>query len=337
MSRTRASSPAELALIEPLSAARRVLITTHVRPDGDALGTTAALSRGLRANGIDSTCLLLSDLPAKYAFLYDGVPHHVAPDGGLNGLRLDDFDALLVADTGTWSQLPGLKEAVTAWAKPKLVLDHHRTQQDWATAKLVDVTAASATELAADFLDAWGVPLDPSIATCLYAGLVTDTGWFQYSSVTARTFRLAARLRDAGADHDGLYERIYQSESAGKVFFHARGLATLALDGGGRVASMQVGPADRAAAGAGDGASEGLVNVPLQIAGVEASALFNAPDDAGPVRVSVRTKGELDAAAFAQRYGGGGHARAAGLRVEGPVERVRRDVVAAMVEALGPV
>src|SRR5918999_4591423 len=126
--------------IDALSRCKRVLITTHVRPDGDALGTTAALSLGMRAKGIESEVLLLSHLPTKYSFIFreHGIVHTDVEKGWPEpAFDFDRFDAILVADTGTWSQLPGLEERIAKWPKPKLVLDHHLTQQDWADVKLV--------------------------------------------------------------------------------------------------------------------------------------------------------------------------------------------------------
>src|SRR4051812_45108742 len=145
--------------IEVLARAKRALVTTHVRPDGDALGSTAALVLGLRQREIDAEVLLLSHLPRKYAFVYleNQIRHHDAEAGWPEGLSLDAFDAFVVVDTGTWSQLPGLKEKVLAYAKPKVVIDHHLTQEDWADVKLVVTEAAAAAEIVAELLESWDV------------------------------------------------------------------------------------------------------------------------------------------------------------------------------------
>ena len=322
-------------LIDALSQSRKILLTTHARPDGDALGTTAAMSLGLRQKGIAATCLLLSKLPKKYAFLYDGIDHRET-DGGLGDLKLDDFDALLVCDTGTWSQLPGLEEPVSNWAKPKLILDHHLTQQDWADVKLVDTTAAAAAEVAGGVLERWGVTLDATMATALYAGLVADTGWFQFSNTTPRTLRLAADLLDAGADHEGVYLRLYQNERPQRLALQTRGMQSLQLSAGDRLATMALAKADFAETGASVNDTEALVNQPLQIADVRVSLLFTDPPEGGPIRVSLRSKGQVDVAAFAQTFGGGGHARAAGLKVDATLDEARRRVTEAMADALGP-
>src|SRR5438067_2311422 len=123
------------AIINVLSRCKRVLVTTHVRPDGDALGSVAAMVMGLRKVGLAAEVLLLSHLPTKYAFIFkdNGIVHHDMEKGWPAKFPFEQFDALLVMDTGTWSQLPGLKERIADWNVPKIVVDHHLTQEDWAS------------------------------------------------------------------------------------------------------------------------------------------------------------------------------------------------------------
>jgi phosphoesterase RecJ-like protein len=324
-------------MIDELSRHRRVLITTHVRPDGDALGSTAALALGLKKQGIASEVLLLSHLPRKYAFAFqeNGVAHHDAEQGWPAGLRLDDFDALVVADTGTWSQLPGLRERVERWDRPKLVIDHHLTQEDWATRKLVVTEAAAAAEIVAELLDRWGVPLDSAVASALYLGVASDTGWFQFSNTRPDTMRLAARLMEAGVDTDRMYQLLYQNERAERVALQSHALQSLELLADGRLAVMRIRRADFEQTKAKVPDTENLINVPLQIRTVQVSLLFVEPPEGGPVRVSLRSKGQVDVARFAEAFGGGGHARASGLKVDGPFEQVHDAVVDAMVQRLG--
>ena len=158
--------------IDVLSASRRVLVTTHVRPDGDALGTVAATVLGMRKAGISAEVLLLSHLPRKYQFVFDEnqIVYHDAEQGWPASLTMSGFDALLVMDTGTWSQLPGLREQVEKWAGKKLVVDHHLTQEDWADVKLVVTEAAAAGEIAAELLDVWQIEFDQPIAAALVSG-----------------------------------------------------------------------------------------------------------------------------------------------------------------------
>jgi len=323
-------------MIDALSRCKRVLVTTHVRPDGDALGSTAAMVLGLRAQGIDATVLLLRHLPGKYAFAYTdlGVPHVDAEQGWPEHLDLSAFDALLVVDTGTWSQLPGLKDRLATFAGAKLVIDHHLTQEDWATAKLVDTSAPAAGEIVAGLLAAWSVPLTPAIATALFLAIVSDTGWFQFSSTRPSTLRLAADLMEVGVDTDALQQRIYQNERPQRLALHLRVQQSMQLLADGRVAVMRATADDFRAVGAVPADTEALINVPLQIRTVAVSCLLTEPGDGGPIRGSLRSKGELDCAAFAQRFGGGGHARAAGLKYAGSLVDAYNAIVPALVAAL---
>jgi phosphoesterase RecJ-like protein len=319
--------------IKILSNCRKVLLTTHVRPDGDALGTVAALWLALRKKGIGATVVLLSRMPSKYSFVFaDNGIDHIDASGGLPAtLNIDDFDCLLVADTGTWSQLPQLREKLEHWPRPKLVLDHHVTQEDWATQKLVVTEAAAAAEVAADLLRVWGVTIDRAIATALHVALVSDTGWFQFSNTRPDTLRLAAQLMEAGVDTDRLNILLNQSERKERVALQTRAMQSMQLLHGDRVATMTVTKEDFTQTGAGVPATENLVNIPLQIGSVEVSILFVEPPEGGPIRVSLRSKGSLDCAKFAQQFGGGGHTRAAGMKmemnlataVEKTVERIR--------------
>jgi phosphoesterase RecJ-like protein len=322
--------------IAALSGCRSILLTTHVRPDGDALGTTAALSMGLKQKGIDSSIVLLSKLPAKYAFIFqdNAIAHVEGADGLPADLDPASFDALLVADTGTWSQLPGMRAVFENWPKPKLVLDHHLTQESWADRKLVNTSAAAAAEVAVELFDAWNVSIDKAIATALYVALVSDTGWFQFSNTRPFTMRLAARLMEAGVDTDRLNVLLNQNERKQRVFLQTRAMQSLELLAEDRVAVMTVSAADFTSTGAGVPATENLVNVPLQIGSVEAALLIVEPPDGGPIRMSLRSKGKLDCAAFSQQFGGGGHARAAGAKLSMPLGQARQKIESAIVAAV---
>jgi bifunctional oligoribonuclease and PAP phosphatase NrnA len=290
----------------------------------------------LRKLGIASEVLLLSHLPSKYAFIYtDNKIHYQDVEKGWPAeFSLDRFDALLVADTGTWSQLPGLADHLSTLKGPKLVLDHHLTQESWADIKLVDTRAAAAAEIVAELLARWDVELDQAIATALYLGIVADTGWFQHSNTRPETMRLAARLMEAGVDTDAMYQHLYQNERAERLALQTRAMQSLELLSGGRLAVMRLRKSDFADTHAGVPSTEGLINVPLQIATVQVSLMMIEPPDPGPIRVSLRSKGQVDCARFAEGFGGGGHARAAGLKLPPPIEVEHESVVAAMVDQL---
>ena len=326
-------------VVDALSKRKRVLVTTHVRPDGDALGTVAATILAMRKVGIEAEALLLSHLPQKYAYVFEenGIAHHDADQGWPESLALDRFDALLVMDTGTWSQLPGLRERISNWKVPKLVVDHHLTQEDWADVKLVVKEAAAAGEIAAELFDAWGIEFDQPIASALFLAIASDTGWFQFSNTRPYTLRLAARLIEHGVNTDQMYQHLYQNERAERVRLQTRAQQSLELLMDGRLAVMRVAKQDFADSTASVGDTENLINIPLQIRTVQVSLVFVEPTEPGPIRVSLRSKGQVDVAKFAEQFGGGGHARAAGLKVDGSLQDVHDRVVKAMVDQLSTI
>ncbi len=311
-------------LLRRLGGAKRVLVTTHVRPDGDAVGSAAAMMLGLRGRGVAAELLLLSSLPERHAFLLrdNGIAWHDAEKGWPAALEMSRFEALLVVDTGTWSQLPELKEHVAGWGGVKLVVDHHLTQEGWADLRVVDTAAAAAGEIVRRLLAEWGVVLNKAMAEALFVAVASDTGWFQYSNTTPPTQRLAADLLEAGADIDALYQRLYQSERAERIAIHARGMQSMKLLAGGRLAIMRLGIRDFEETGAGPADTENLINVPMSIASVQVSVLAVQPAEGGEIRMSLRSKGQMDVAKFAERFGGGGHARAAGIKIAGMLDDV---------------
>jgi phosphoesterase RecJ-like protein len=322
-------SDSAASIVQSLSTARNVLITTHARPDGDALGSTAALWLALRAKGIAAKVLLLSHLPSKYAFAYHepGIDFLDVEKGFPDDFSLDAYDLFCVVDTGTWSQLPGLKERLLAFKGKKLVIDHHLTQEDWADAKWVDTKAAAAGEIIEELIERLGVPMDHTIANALFLAIVSDTGWFQFSNTSPDTLRRAARLIEVGVDTDHLYQLLYQNERAERVALQTRAMASLELLADGRIAVMQIRKQDFADTRAGVPDTENVINGPLQIRTVLMSILLVEPPEGGPIRVSFRSKGQVDVAAFAQQFGGGGHARAAGAKLEGSLQTAHDRVV----------
>jgi phosphoesterase RecJ-like protein len=238
---------------------------------------------------------------------------------------------LLVADTGTWSQLPGLRERIGNWQVPKVVIDHHLTQEDWADIKLVVTEAAAAGEIAAELIEQWNIEIDAAIATALYVAIASDTGWFQFSNTRPFTHRLAATLIEKGVDTDRIYQHLYRNERAERVALQTRAMQSMELLANGRLAVMRISKKDFAETHANVPDTENLINVPLQIRTVQVSVLVTEPLDDGPVRVSLRSKGQIDVARFAEQFGGGGHARAAGLKLDTNFREAHDKVVTALL------
>jgi phosphoesterase RecJ-like protein len=325
-----------LNVLDILSSKRRVLVTTHVKPDGDAIGTAAAMVLAMRQKNIESQLLLFNPPPAKYAFVLEEnrIPFFNIENGWPADVDLDSFDALLCVDTGTWSQLPGLKEHLAHFKSPKIVLDHHLTQENWADAKLVLTAASAAGEIAAELLRRWNVPINPPIAAVLFMAIATDTGWFQFSNTSPKTMRLAADLMEAGVDTDRIYKLAFQNERPQRLNLTARALQSLQLLADNRLAVMAISKSDFAHTGADPSDTENLINIPLQVGSVEVSLLLVESPNGGPIRASLRSKGSLDVAAFAQTFQGGGHARAAGLKMDGQLAAARQTLVQALESKL---
>jgi phosphoesterase RecJ-like protein len=170
----------------------------------------------------------------------------------------------------------------------------------------------------------------------LFLGIASDTGWFQFSNTRPYTLRLAARLMEAGVNTDRMYQLLYQNERAERVALQTRAQQSLELLLDNRLAVMRVGKIDFEQTRANVPDTENLINIPLQIRAVEVSILLVEPKDFGPVRVSLRSKGQVDVARFAEQFGGGGHARASGLKLEGTLDQAHDRVIAAMVRAMTP-
>ncbi|HVT87856.1 MAG TPA: DHH family phosphoesterase [Tepidisphaeraceae bacterium] len=322
--------------VDRLSRGKRVLITTHVRPDGDAIGTTAALSLAMKKKGIESEVLLLSHLPTKYGFIFreNNIACQDVEKSWPDKFPFERFDTLLVTDTGTWSQLPGLKERIADWRVPKLVLDHHLTQEDWADVRLVITQAAAAGEIAFELIERWGVQIDSAIATALFVAIASDTGWFQFSNTRPFTHRTAASLIEKGVDTDRVYQLLYQNERPQRVALQTRAMQSLELLANDRLAVMRISRDDFHQTHAHVPDTENLINIPLQIRTIEVVALITETPEPGPIRISLRSKGGLDCARFAEQFGGGGHARAAGLKLETTFTEAHDQVVKALLAAL---
>jgi phosphoesterase RecJ-like protein len=326
------------AIIDALGTARRVLVTTHVRPDGDALGSSVALILGLRAKGVDAELLVLSKLPRKYAFVVtdNGVTCHGRRGDGWPAALADlsRFDALAVCDTGHLEPTAGPERPGGRLARAQT-----RDRPPPHPGGLGDGQAGgdrgggrgrggrrTARPL--------GRRAHAGHRVGLFLGIASDTGWFQFANTRPHTFRLAARLVEAGVDTDRMYQLLYQNERAERVALQTRAQQSLGLLADGRLAVMRVTARDFAETGGSVADTENVINLPLQIRTVQASVLLTEPPEGGPIRVSLRSKGQIDVARLAERFGGGGHARAAGLKVAGTLAAAEGAVVAALTAAL---
>lgn len=316
--------------VELVRAHRRFLLTTHVRPDGDGLGSMLALADALESQGKSVQMTVASSLPPRYDFLDPARRiRSFAPPG--NDYR--DADAAIVLDTGTWNQLGEFGVFLKTLPVPKLVIDHHLTQDDLGGVRLVDTTAEATGRLVHEAIEALKIPLSATTAHALFVALAMDTGWFRHSNTTPATFHLAGLLEDAGANPTAAYKNLFEQDTLGRLKLRGLVLYRLTTAHGGKTAYSEIHRGDYADTGAVPQDSEDLVNYTLSIVGVEAGLLF-MEQPRGGVKVSFRSQARVDVAQLAQQFGGGGHRLASGATVDAPLDVVRSRVLAAVGAAL---
>lgn len=328
-----------------LRTCRTAVVLTHAKPDGDAIGSSVAVAHSLRRAGVNVECWFVGPSPRWLTNMTGG------DSGGLNVRELSDAqgvpesatpDAVVIVDTGSWPQLAevrGFIEARLNAGACVCVVDHH-LRGDVAARRLIDSTAASCTQVLAPLCCelvgcASPAALPKEIAEALYLGLATDTGWFRFSSVMPATLRLAAELMQAGVEHTRLYRMIEQQDHAARWKLFGRALRTLELHRSASVATMLLHIEDFEQTGATPNDTSGFADMMLTIASVELSCvLIESPSVSGPLtKISLRSKpGEraIDVNELASRLGGGGHARAAGAKVNQAPEQAVRTLVEAV-------
>lgn len=307
----------------------RYLLSSHANPDGDAIGSELGLARLLRALGKSAAVWNLHPSPTLYLGLPGAASIHVGaePPRGFP----DDFDAAIVLECPTLDRT-GLEDRLAAL--PLLNIDHHLGNAHYGELNWVDPEAPAVGVMVADLARALGLSLDTETANCLLLALVTDTGGFRFANATPQAFEAAAKLVAAGAQVEAVSHWLYESQPEGAVRLLGELLATLERHGtAGRIATVHLAAAMFERAGAGPGDSEGLIDVPRSIAGVEAVALLR---EIGPERwkVSLRSRGLVDVERVARAREGGGHRNAAGCRFDGPLAAARAALVADLERAL---
>jgi len=304
------SCPADpiAAIVEVLRRGERFLICSHTRPDGDAVGSALALGMILRQIGKRVDLITADRIPTLYRWL---------PRAGSirTAMRVDDsYDAaiLLECDGIERTRLVGLEKLFL------INIDHHISGRPFAHLNWIDHDAASVGEMVYRLGRAAGAALTPEIATCLYTTILTDTGGFLYGAVRASTFALARDLVEAGADPIAIAQQVYFSVPVSKLL--VLGIALRNLKREGRIAWLWITHQDMVRACAAEEDCEGIVNIALGLADIEAAVfLRELPDER--VRLSLRSKRQVNVAEIAARLGGGGHQHAAGCTLDGPLSR----------------
>jgi phosphoesterase RecJ-like protein len=300
----------------------RVLVSTHVHPDPDAIGSALAASDMLIALGAQPKIVLEDSVPSRMTWL-PGAERIALYEAGET---LPTFPVAMIVDSAGLSRIG---DVITLLGPEVTIanIDHHVSNQHFGSLNWVEVSCAATAEILFELCHALHIPLTPEIATNLYAGLLTDTGRFRYSNTNARTFQVAAELAHSGAALTEITNRLYYDVSAQDVRSMGSIFDTLQLHGDHQVSLLIVRKEDIVED------PDTVVDMALSIKGVELAVLLTeAPVDR--IRISLRSRNRVNVSTIAERFGGGGHERAAGFRMRGTIETVRERVLPVLLEAV---
>jgi bifunctional oligoribonuclease and PAP phosphatase NrnA len=322
--------------VEIVRAHQRFMLTTHVRPDGDAFGSELAMAAVLDSLGKE--VLLCNDfaVPPSLRFL-DPQQKHRRLGTDVSGEQLGDREVLMILDTTAWAQLGAMSDVIKTTKAIKVVIDHHVSGDDLGAELFKDVEAEATGRLVVEAADQLGVPVTPQIAVPAFAALTTDTGWFRFSSTDADTLRLAARLVEAGAKPDHLYKELYETDSHARLQLIGHALSHTQSELSGRLIYTWLDRADFEACRALPSDSEDIINMTLAVGGTQVAVIL-VEQPKGGFKISFRSRCDVDCSKIAERFGGGGHKKAAGAFLNEPLDAARAkvlDVVRAAMNTRG--
>lgn len=307
---------------DAIRARNSFLLTSHARPDGDSIGSQLAMAFALDALG-KQVRVVNADPPPAYFAQYPGIDR-VEVKPSVDGR----YDALIVMECGDRKR-PGVAGLDPYYT---INIDHHIGNTGYGDVNWYDESAAACTEMVFTLIESLGVPISPEMAAHVYLGILTDTGSFHHGSMSARTFEIARRCIEAGVDPAATAQRIFDSNSVGKLRLIGRILDGMQLEAGGRVAVLRLDQTLLDATGATMDDTEGLINMPLAAEEIQAVVMFKA--EGGELRVSLRSKNGVDVRAVAVKHGGGGHKNASGLTMTDTGAEADRALIAQIVAAV---
>jgi bifunctional oligoribonuclease and PAP phosphatase NrnA len=295
--------------------AQRILVVSHIRPDGDAVGSLLGLGLALQATGKQVQMVLSDGVPVNFRYLPGSQQVVNRSEAG--------FDLVVVLDC---SDLKRVGNTLSADTVPDVNIDHHVTNLNFAKLNLVDISAVATAEILAESLSMWGLPLEQPVAEALLTGIITDTLGFRTSNMTPKALRVAADLIEVGADLSRLYTQALTQRSFEAVRFWGVGLQRIQRDDG--LVWTTLSTDDRKSAGYGGRDDADLINVLSSIQDARIALIFVEQPN-GSVKVSWRGQPGVDVSEIALRFGGGGHPAAAGAEIPGGMEEVRSTVLQA--------
>ena len=312
-------------IIEVIRSNSSFLITTHEGPDGDAIGSSMALASFLRTIGKDATVHSQDSVPDLYSFL-------PAVDSVLTYIPDRHYDVAFVLDVGE-RRRAGKEFCDFSRVTTVVNIDHHLSCENFGDFNLIDPQAAATGILVYRIIRDFGYSFDRDTAICLYVAVITDTGSFRYSNANREAFSVAGEMIECGINAWDVAEQLYENQPKKRLDLLAKCLPTLDVFKDGQAASVTV-TCDMFAACAADAElTDGFVNYPRSIRGVEV-AIFFRQLDVLKWKIGFRSKGKVNVAAFSRALGGGGHHNAAGCTIEGSLEEVKSQVYAIVEKTL---
>jgi phosphoesterase RecJ-like protein len=304
--------------VDFLTRTTRFVITAHETPDADAIGSECAMQRALRILGKEAMIINADATPRKFAF--------IDTDSAIIVLERDDQVppdvaqyALLVLDTNDVNNIGQVARLVLPRVREHFIIDHHEQDGDILAGNLIQKSASSTSEILYQLFKEMGVPIDLQIARALFTGIVFDTGSFVYPKTTAITFEIARDLVSVGVQPNFVYSKLYESNSISALLLQSRVLSTLELRYDNHVSILTMRRKTILESGADYEEADQLINIPLRSEDIRVSIFFKENME-GLLRCSLRSKGDINVAAIAQSFGGGGHKTAAGFKCQGSLE-----------------
>lgn len=315
-----------------LLASRRAVLTTHLNADGDGAGSEAALVSWLRANGTEAWIINPTAFPDMFRFLVEDENWIVPAGSGRARGLCDSADLAVVLDTGEVARIGRVQEMIRDL--PTLVIDHHPHGDNAIGGRsLRDPTACAAGELVFDVVHAANGPWTSQILQGVYVAILTDTGGFRFDNSTAGCHRIISEVIARGAEPEALFERVYGSSSLRKYQLLEHALRTLEHDREAGISWMTIPKEPYEELGATSEDLEGIVDIPRSIEGTQVGILFRSIKS-GEVKISFRSNGLVDVNLLARRFNGGGHVKASGAVVSGPMDQAIDAVLEATREAV---
>jgi len=319
-------------LLDVFDSNESFLITTHINPDGDALGSEIALAQYLRAHNKTVHIVNISHTMSNYKFL-DPEEDIFVFDTDKHMNLIEETDVFIFVDISDWDRLGLLGKHIRRLKTPTVCIDHHHVTKKFSDIDIIYESASSTGELIYDFLNYTNFEIDIRIATAIYTCILTDTGSFRFSNTNAKTHNIAANLMQKGVDSRKIYEYVYESNSPNKLILMGMALSTLRFECDYRMAWFYITQEMFKKADAHMWDTEGFSEIPRTIKGVEVSLLFTELEKK-KIKISLRSKGKIIINQFANRLGGGGHDYAAGAIVSKSLQDTIPWVLSEMIKII---